>query len=93
MLDADGPELSHSATLRMEKGIVMADRDLIVQALDELIEALYRRVDPVELLGVARIARDSAALRQEAVNRIQELTAAPPSDPDTREDEQSGEVK
>ena len=69
----------------------MADRDVVVRTLRELVEALDRRVAHVERLGEARIAREAAALREEAVNRIQELTAAP-SDRDTREAERSSGV-
>ena len=69
----------------------MADSDQVVHALRELVDALDRRVARVERLGEARIAREAAALRKEAVNRIQELTAAP-SDRETREAEQSGGV-
>jgi hypothetical protein len=75
----------------MEKGAPMVDRDLVVHALRELVDALDRRVAHVERLGEARIAREAAALRKEAVNRIQELSAAP-SERETREDERSGGV-
>ena len=64
----------------------MADNDLVVQALRELVDALDRRVPHVERLGEARIAREAADLRKEAVHRIQELTGAP-FDRDTREAE------
>lgn len=50
-----------------------------------------RRVAHVERLGEARIAREAAGLRKEAVHRIQELTGALP-DRDTREAEQAGDV-
>ena len=69
----------------------MSDRELVVHALRELIDALDRRVAHVERLGEARIAREALALREEAVNRIHELTAAV-SDRDTRETERSGGV-
>jgi hypothetical protein len=52
------------------------DRDLAVHALRELVDALDRRVAHVERLGEAGIAREAASLRQEAVNRIHELTTA-----------------
>ena len=45
----------------------------------------------VERLGETRIARDAAALREEAVRRLQELTAVL-SDGDTREAERWGGV-
>jgi hypothetical protein len=69
----------------------MADTDLVVRALRELVDALDRRVPHVERLGEARIARDAAALRNEAVNRIQELSAGS-SERETREAERSGGV-
>lgn len=69
----------------------MADRDLVVHALRELVDALDRRVAHVERLGEAGIAREAAGLRKEAVNRIRELTAAP-SERDTREADRSGGV-
>ena len=69
----------------------MVDKDLVVHALRELVDALDRRVAHVERLGEARIARDAAGLREEAVSRIQELMAAP-ADRDTREAERSGGV-
>jgi hypothetical protein len=75
----------------MPKGVAMADRDLIVDALRELVDALDRRVAHVERLGETRIAREAAALRKEAVSRIQELTAAL-SDRHTQEIERSGGV-
>ena len=62
-----------------------------MQTLRELVEALDRRVAHVERLGETRIASEAAALRRDAVRRIQELTAAP-SNRETREAERSGEV-
>ena len=53
----------------------MADKDLVVRTLRELVDALDRRVGHVERLGEASIAREAAGLRTEAVHRIQELTA------------------
>lgn len=41
--------------------------------LEELIEALDRRVPRVEQAGEASIARDAAALRAKAVQRLAEL--------------------
>jgi hypothetical protein len=75
----------------MDKDAPMANSDHVVHALRELVDALDRRVAHVERLGEARIAREAAALRNEAINRIQELTAAP-SDRETREAERSGGV-
>jgi hypothetical protein len=69
----------------------MTDKDLVVPALRELVDALDRRVAHVERLGEARIARQAAALRKDALHRIQELTAASP-DRETREADRSGGV-
>ena len=74
-----------------DSAVLMSNSDLVVNALRELVDALDRRVAHVERLGEARIARDAADLRQEALHRIQELTA-PSSDRDTREAERSGGV-
>ena len=49
------------------------DRDRAVAALRELVEALDRRVPHVERLGEVRIAREAAALRKEAAERIEQL--------------------
>jgi hypothetical protein len=46
----------------------------IVAALHELIEAIDSRVPQVDRAGETQIATDAAALRQQAVNRIEELT-------------------
>ena len=72
-------------------GMLMSNNDLQVEALRELVGALDRRVAHVERLGEARIAREASALRDEALHRIQELTARS-SDCDTRETERSGGV-
>ena len=45
----------------------------IVRELEELIAALDRRVPRVERAGEAEIARDAAALRAKAVERLAEL--------------------
>ena len=45
----------------MDKGVAMADRELVVRTLRELVEALDRRVAHVERLGETRIAREAAA--------------------------------
>jgi hypothetical protein len=62
----------------------VSDRNLVVPALRELVDALDRRVAHVERLGEARIVREAASLRKEAVNRIRELMTAP-CDHDPRE--------
>ena len=69
----------------------MANKDLVVRALGELVDALDRRVAHVERLGEARIAHEANGLREEALQRIQELTAES-SDRETREADRSGGV-
>lgn len=75
----------------MDKSKRASERDHVLAALKELIEALDRRVAQVERLGEVRIAREAAALRKEAANRIAELQAAD-SAPDARERERSDAV-
>ena len=65
-----------------------SDRQRLVAVLRELVEALDRRVPHVERLGEVRIARDAAALRKEAANRLDELTLTQP-DRQAREDARS----
>ena len=55
-----------------------SNRERVLDALGELIEALDRRVPHVERLGELRIAHEAAALRKEAVTRIEQLRAAAP---------------
>lgn len=69
----------------------MSNTDVVARALRELVEALDRRVAHVERLGETRIAHEAAALREQAVSRIRELTAAP-SEGEKREAERSGRV-
>jgi hypothetical protein len=69
----------------------MADRNLAsgrkrIVALRELIEAIDRRVAHVERLGEVRIAREAAALRLQALARIEQLATAQGRD-DQREAE------
>ena len=52
------------------------DREGVVAALRELVEALDRRVPHVERLGELRIAHEATALRQDAAKRIADLTLA-----------------
>jgi hypothetical protein len=66
------------------------DRKVAI-ALRELIEALDRRVPHVERLGEARIAREAAALRQQAAARLDELRTSE-LDLQTRQDELSDAV-
>jgi hypothetical protein len=61
-----------------------AGRDHVLAALRELIDALDRRVPQVERVGEIRIAREAAALKKEAMRRIDVLKAASP-DRQTRE--------
>lgn len=49
----------------------------ITRELEELIEALDRRVPRVEQAGEADIARNAAALRAKAVERLAELAGKP----------------
>ena len=63
----------------------------VVAALRELVEALDRRVRHVERLGEVRIAREAAALREEAATRIEQLTNRA-SKSDAREAELSDSV-
>jgi chorismate mutase len=49
----------------------MAERDVVVHTLAELVDALDRRMAHVERVGEARIALDAASLRQEAVARFE----------------------
>jgi len=51
----------------------MVNRNDLARELHELIAALDRRVHRVEQAGEADIARDAAALREKAVQRLREL--------------------
>jgi hypothetical protein len=57
----------------------------LTRELEELIAALDRRVPRVEQAGEAAIARDAAALRAKAFNRLAELATNPTvgSEPDS----------
>ena len=50
----------------------------LTRELEELIAALDRRVPRVEQAGEAAIARDAAALRAKAVDRLAELARQSP---------------
>jgi len=52
--------------------VVVTSTDL-ARELHELIAALDRRLPRVEQAGEAAIARDAAALREKAVQRLREL--------------------
>jgi hypothetical protein len=56
--------------------MAMSRREL-AHELEELIVALDRRVPRVEEAGEAAIARDAAALRAKAVDRLAELVKNP----------------
>ena len=55
--------------------MIAADVEL-VRALRELIDALDRRVPRVADVGELAIAHDAKVLREKAVKRLAELTAA-----------------
>ena len=57
------------------------DSKHIIATLRDFIAAIDRRVPQVQRAGEARIAKDAAALRQEAVDRIEELTRASFTEP------------
>ena len=48
-------------------------RDGVMVALREIIDALDRRVPQIERAGEVGIARDALRLRQEAIGRLHEL--------------------
>jgi hypothetical protein len=54
----------------------------LTRELEELIAALDRRVPRVERAGEAAIARDAAALRAKAFERLAELAASPATGPE-----------
>jgi hypothetical protein len=58
---------------------VEVNRSELARELQELIAALDRRVPRVERAGEAMIAREAAALREKAVQRLAELTDQKPS--------------
>ena len=49
----------------------------LARELEELIAAIDRRVPHIERAGEAAIARDAAALRAKAVERLAELARRP----------------
>ena len=58
--------------------VTLSERE---RELRELIAALDRRVPRVERAGEPAIARDAAALREKAVNRLAEITEQTTSAP------------
>jgi hypothetical protein len=59
----------------------------LTRELEELIAALDRRVPRVEQAGEADIARDAAALRAKAVDRLAKLVRKTALPPDTAVDD------
>ena len=59
----------------------------LTRELEELIAALDRRVPRVEQAGETAIARDAAALRVKAFNRLAELTTNPAGGPEPDRDD------
>jgi hypothetical protein len=53
-----------------------AERPRALRHLRELIAALDRRARHIERIGETAIARDAAALRKKALDRIAEIEAA-----------------
>lgn len=74
-----------------ETRVDAANRERVLAALGELIEALDRRVPQVERLGEVRIAQEAATLRKDAAMRIEQLKAVE-SDRQIREAELSDAV-
>jgi hypothetical protein len=63
---------------RVEPGLSMAvNVGELTRELEELIAALDRRLPRVEQAGEAAIARDAAALRAKACDRLAELANRP----------------
>ena len=54
----------------------VVDRTTLMRHLRELIEALDRRVPHLERTGEIRIARDAAALKKKALERLARLSEA-----------------
>ncbi|HXI28767.1 MAG TPA: hypothetical protein VNG89_10095 [Vicinamibacterales bacterium] len=57
----------------------MVMRARAIRELQELIEALERRMPQVQRAGEASIAREAAALKARALKRIEELERESPS--------------
>lgn len=53
------------------------ERDRVIPALREFVDALDRRGSNADRIGEAEIAHEAAALRKEAVDRLAALTTAP----------------
>ena len=59
--------------------MVTVMRARAIRELQELIEALERRMPQVQRAGEASIAREAAALKARALKRIEELERESPS--------------
>jgi hypothetical protein len=73
--------LSTAGQARRSSSMAVSRHDLM-RELDELIAALDRRVPRVEQAGETAIARDAAALRAKAVERLAELAIDPAVEPE-----------
>lgn len=69
------------AAVSAPKAAVANDRTRVLRELRELIAALDRRVPQVHRMGEVSIARAAAALRSDAVKRIEELERDTPAKP------------
>jgi propanediol dehydratase small subunit len=77
-------DLERGSTSRVQQRRSMAvSTHELESVLEELIAALDRRVPRVEQAGEADIARDAAALRAKAVDRLAELVRGTPLPPPT----------
>jgi hypothetical protein len=72
------------APMTPDTATAQSTRAQTVRELYELIAALDRRVPHVERVGEISIARAAAALRLEALKRIEELERQPPAAADLR---------
>jgi hypothetical protein len=77
-LRRDLERLSPAGEVEHQTPMVTGPYDL-ARELAELIGALDRRVPRIEQTGEAAIARDAAALRAKAVERLAELATNDPS--------------
>jgi hypothetical protein len=81
-----GSSLTRASTAvatMMSNTIAESTRTESVRRLRELIAALGRRVPQVQRVGEIAIAQAAAALRSEALNRIEELERDSPSGGDS----------
>jgi hypothetical protein len=62
---------------RAEPGGAMPVSAALIRELEELVAALDKRVPRVEHAGEAAIARDAAALRAKAIERLTQLATDP----------------